>query len=181
MASKQIWNYKPNKEDKLGKKVAKDNDIVMTKPEMAKYLLSLITFKDGDIVCEPCLGKGAFYNNFPNNVRKIYYEINENKDYLLSDEIVDFTISNPPFIPRKLFWDFHCKAMETTRKNIYWLINLFSLNVFTPKRIKDMNNKGWYMENIHIVSDKRWFGRYGFIRFGKEKDKNILTYNEIVF
>ena len=181
MATKQIWKYKQNKDDRLGKQVAKNNDIVMTKPEMAKYLLSLITFKDGDIVCEPCLGKGAFYNNFPSNVKKVYYEINENKDYLLSTENVDYTISNPPFVPRKLFWDFHCKAMETTRNNIYWLINLLSLNAFTQKRLEEMNNKGWYMENIHIVSDKRWFGRYAFIKFGKDKEKNILSYNKTSF
>ena len=84
--------------------------------------------------------------------------------------MVDYTISNPPFVPRKLFWSFHCKAMDTTRKGIYWLINMSSLNVFTPKRLEEMSSKGWYINNFHIVSDKRWFGRYVWIKISKENN-----------
>ena len=69
--------------------------------------------------------------------------------------MVDYTISNPPFVPRKLFWLFNSKAMETTRKEIYWLVNMGSLNVFTPKRLDEMNNKGWYINSFYVVSDKR--------------------------
>ena len=181
MDTKQIWKYKSKDDDPLGKKVFKNPDIVMTNPKMAKDLIDTISFQDGDIVCEPCLGTGSFYNNFPDNVKKVYFEINEDKDYLLSDIMVDYTISNPPFVPRKLFWDFHLKAMDTTRKNIYWLINISSLNVFTPKRIDIMNGKNWFLESIHIVSDKRWFGRYGFIKFGRDVSKNILTYSKVSY
>jgi hypothetical protein len=182
MTTKQIWKYKPKNEDRLGTLVEKDNDIVMTNPEMAKHLISTISFQDGDIVCDPCKGKGAFYNNFPDNVKKIYFEINEGKDYLTPEcEMVDITISNPPFIPRKLFWDFHVKAMDTTRRNIYWLVNITSINVFTPKRLDEMKEKNWYMEHLHIVSDKRWFGRYALICFGKDAEKNILSFNRNSF
>lgn len=173
----KIWEYK---NDKLEKLVEKDNDICFTNPEMAKHLLSLIEFKDNDVVIEPCLGKGAFYNNFPKNVKKIYCEINEGKDYLLHTEMVDYTVSNPPFVPRKLFWDFMEKAMDTTRKNIYWLINISSLNVFTPKRLQIMKDKNWYIESFYIVSDKRWFGRYVFIKIGKE-NKNIFNFTKTIF
>lgn len=86
--------------------MAKDPDIVMTKPEMAKHLLSLVSFMDGDKVMEPCKGKGAFYDNLPSNVEKLYCEINEGKDYLTQEVEVDITLSNPPFVPRKLFWQF---------------------------------------------------------------------------
>ena len=68
--------------------------------------------------------------------------------------------------------------METTRKEIYWLINMSSLNVFTPNRIQIMNDNNWYIQNLHVVSDKRWYGRYVWIKFNKNKN-NILTYSKI--
>ena len=109
---------------KLKKLVEKDADICFTKDEMAKYLISKIKFKEGDKVMEPCKGKGAFFINLPKNTINLYCEINENKDYLTQNEKVDITLSNPPFVPRKLFWDFMKKAMETTNREIYWLINM---------------------------------------------------------
>jgi hypothetical protein len=178
----KVWNYKSKKNDKLAKTVKdKGDDIVMTNPEMAKYLLSLIDFPDKCRVLEPAKGKGAFYDNFPNNVEKLWCEINDGKDFLQFNEKVDFTISNPPFVPRKLFWEFHKKAMEVTNTNIYWLINLYSLNVFTPKRLDEMKSKNWFIEHFHIVNDKRWFGRYAFIRFGRDINKNCMSFCETSF
>jgi hypothetical protein len=129
---------------------------------------------------EPCKGKGAFYDNLPNNVKKLYCEINEGSDYLENKQIVDVTLSNPPFVPRKLFWDFMVKAMETTRREIYWLLNLISLNVFTPKRLNEMKIKGWFLNSFHIVNDKRWFGRYVWVKISKE-DNQIFTWTNNIF
>lgn len=165
----KVWEYKSGTDDKLSKQVEKDPSIVMTKPEMAKYLISTITFNEGDVVMEPCLGDGAFFNNLPLYVSKKYCEINLGIDYLECKENVDITLSNPPFVPRKLFWDFMVKAMDTTKREIYWLINISSLNVFTPKRLNQMMDKGWYIQNFHIVNDKRWYGRYVWIKISKEK------------
>lgn len=176
----KIWDYLSNEDDKLSIKVEKDKDIVMTNPEMAKYLLSLIDFKVGEVLMEPGKGSGSFFNNFPDYTINKYCEINEGTDYLLQNEIVDYTISNPPFVPRKLFWEFNLKAMNTTRKEIYWLLNMSSLNVFTPNRIELMNNKNWYIQSFHIVSDKRWFGRYVFLKINKNKN-NLFTFNKIIF
>ena len=171
----KVWDYKSNNEDKLGKLVNKDKDIVMTKPEMAKDLIDLVPLKEGDIVMECCKGNGAFYNNFPDYCVKEFCEINEGRDYLKYNGMVDYTISNPPFVPNLLFWEFNCKALETTRKAIYWLINFSSLNVFTPKRMKYMNDNGWYIQSFHIVSDKRWYGRYCFLKISREKN-NLFSY-----
>tara|TARA_E500000305_G_scaffold39550_2_gene30275 strand:+ start:5214 stop:5750 length:537 start_codon:yes stop_codon:yes gene_type:complete len=174
----KIWEYKSSKDDKLSKKVEKDKDIVMTKPSMAKHLLERIDFKKGDILLEPALGKGAFYDNFPSYTRNEWCEINKGKDFLTYEGKVDYVISNPPFVPRKLFWDFHTHAMDITQKGIYWLINLASLNVFTPKRLDEMKALGWYIQNIHIVQDKRWFGRYAFICINKTPNVFITHYKK---
>ena len=163
----KVWEYESKKEDPLAEKVKKDPTIVMTNPLMAEYLLKRIGFEENDIVLEPCLGDGAFYDNFPKNTINKWCEINKGVDFLKSTEAVDYTISNPPFVPRKLFWSFHEKAMEITRKEIYWLINLSALNVFTPKRLDEMKFKGWYIQDLHIVADRRWYGRYVFVRINK--------------
>jgi hypothetical protein len=173
----KVWEYKSNDDDKL-KKLVKDKgkSIVMTNPKMAKYLIDRIQFEEGDIVCEPCKGDGAFYDNLPNNVEKIWYEINEGRNYLEGEkQIVSHTLSNPPFVPRKLFWDFMERAMETTTKKIYWLINLQSMNVFTPKRLEIMKSKNWYINSQHIVADKRWYGRYCWLEIGKN-DNNYYSW-----
>lgn len=164
----KVWEYESKENDPLSEQVKKNPDIVMTNPEMAEYLIGLVPLKEGDVVMEPCLGKGAFYNALPSTVKKEFCEINEGKDYLAYEGMVDVTLSNPPFVPRRLFWSFHQKAMDTTRKAIYWLINLSSLNVFTPKRLEEMKNKGWYIQCFHIVSDKRWFGRYCWVMITRE-------------
>ena len=169
----KVWDYKSNDNDKLAEKVEKDRTIVMTKPSMAQYLVNRITFEPDDTACEPCKGDGAFLDAIP--CQKVWFEINEDKDYLTSNTVVDYTISNPPFVPRKLFWSFQQKAMATTRKKIYWLINLTSMNVFTPKRLEEMKEAGWYIQSQHIVADKRWFGRYCFIEIGK-KDNGYYTW-----
>ena len=174
----KVWDYESNKNDPLAEKVKKDPTIVMTNSLMAKYLLDRIDFKDEDVVLEPCLGDGAFYNNFPENTINKWCEINEGIDFLESTEAVDYTISNPPFIPRKLFWKFHEKAMEITRKEIYWLINLSSMNVFTPKRLDEMTEKGWFIQDLHIVADKRWFGRYCFIKISKTPSTFITSHRK---
>lgn len=159
------------KTSSLQDKIKKTSDIVYTKDTMAKYLINTIKWNDNETVLEPCKGKGAFYNNLPKNVIKKYCEIDEGKDYLEFDEMVDTVISNPPFVPRKLFWDFQLKAMKTTRKRIYWLINISSLNVFTPNRLEEMNKQGWYIQKFHMVADKRWFGRYVFLEITKKKKR----------
>lgn len=177
---KKIWEYNSNENDELAKMVEKDPTITFTKPEMAKHLIEQINFLEGDIVMEPCLGDGAFFDNLPDYTNNEWCEINKGIDYLTQNKQVDITLSNPPFVPRKLFWQFHQKAMKTTNREIWWLINISSLNVFTPNRLEEMNNKGWHLNKMHIVADKRWFGRYVWCQFTKE-NKDFISYNKKVF
>lgn len=176
----KIWNYESNDNDRLSHQLNKDNDIAYTNPEMGKFLISTIDFKPGDIVMEPCYGKGAFFENLPDYTINKWCEINMGRDYLKNDEIVDITISNPPFVPRKLFWEFNLVAMKNTRREIYWLINMSSLNVLTPNRLEVMNNMGWYLDKMTIVSDKRWFGRYVFIKLSRT-NRGFIDYTKKIY
>ena len=175
--NEKVWEYKSNEKDTLADLVKKEGKkIVFTKPDMAKYLIDILDFYDGELVCDCCKGDGAFYDNLPNNVVKSWYEINEGKDYLNGEKMmVNTTLSNPPFVPRKLFWTFMKRAMETTTDRIYWLVNLASMNVFTPKRLNEMKERGWFITSQHIVADKRWYGRYVWLGITKE-DKKYYTW-----
>jgi len=176
----KVWDYISNENDPLAEKVDKDPTIVMTNPDMAKYLIGLIDFKNGDIVIEPCRGDGAFYNNLPDNVVKEWCEINEGKDFLEYQGEVDICLSNPPFVPRKLFWNIMTKSMDITKREIYWLINIASLNVFTPKRLEEMKSKNWFLQSFHVVSDKRWFGRYVWLKISRTNN-NVFDWNGKTF
>lgn len=171
-----VWNYKPNEVDKLEKHVQKDPTIVMTKPEMAKYIIGEIKIPEGSSVMEPCRGDGAFYDNFPEGGVKYWCEINDGVDFLDCKQRVDYIISNPPFVPRKLFWQFQLKAMELCDKEIHWLINMSSLNVFTPKRLTEMKNQGWFINSFLVVQDCRWFGRYVVVKITKN-DNGFFRWN----
>lgn len=180
MKKTKVWEYESKGDDSLAQQVAKDKSIVMTNPEMAKYLIGSIKYTAGDTWLECARGDGAFYNNFPTDVEKLWCEINEGVDFLTYDKQVDVILSNPPFVPGKLFWEFMQKGMQLARKNIYWLINLSSLNAFTPKRLLEMKEAGWFIQHFNIVSDKRWFGRYVFITIGKN-DTGILSWKSGTF
>ncbi len=66
------------------------------------------------------------------------------------------------------------------RLKIYWLINIASLNVFTPNRLNEMKTKGWFIQSFHAVNDKRWYGRYVWVKIGKE-DNSIFSWNDESF
>lgn len=176
----KVWDYKSKKDDKLSKKINKlGKNLVMTKPTMAKDLINYHTYlKSGDKVLDCCKGEGAFYDNLPDWVDKDWCEINDGRDFLKCEKKFDVILSNPPFVPRKLFWNFHLKAMELSQRNIYWLINMSCLNVFTPKRLQECKTRKWYIEHLHIVADKRWYGRYCWVKFSRNPNNNILTWKK---
>ena len=76
---------------------------------------------------------------------------------------------NPPY---HISWKFTEHALKIATKGIAWLINNQALNShFTPRRIEKMNQLGFYLQKIIVVSDKRWFGRYYFVIFEKQKNE----------
>tara|TARA_R100001443_G_scaffold68711_3_gene77390 strand:+ start:981 stop:1514 length:534 start_codon:yes stop_codon:yes gene_type:complete len=168
------------KNSKVDKQVTeRGEDFVYTKKKMAIDLINNHTeILQGDKVMNTSFGNGAFYDNLPEYCEKFYCEIKQGIDYLDSNEKVDITLDNPPFAPRKLFWSFMLKAMENTNRSIYWLINMSALNVFTPKRLDEMKEKGFYIKNMHICSDKRWFGRYVWVRIDKGDNTNVFSWDK---
>ena len=184
MKKGQQWLNNSIEKDSLIDKSVKKNGIeqLYTKHEMAKNLINNHTFfNEGDVVMNSSYGDGAFYDNLPEHVEKYYCELDEGIDYLENNKMVDITLDNPPFTPRKLFWSFMVKAMETTRREIYWLVSMNCINVLTPKRLDEMKEKGWYVKSFHITQDKRWYGRYIWVRITKNPSDSIFSWERKVY
>lgn len=161
----------PNKfiEDSKNKR-QKDRDITFhyTNEEMVKDLIKLIPFNDGDSVLDAGSGKNkVWFKNIPQFCKPDEMELEDGCDYLTGSFKYDWTIGNPPF---SIGWKFLERATDTTRKGIAFLGNINFINCLNQNRLQQLKEKGWYINKIHIVSDKRWFGRYYFIIFTKKKN-----------
>lgn len=147
-----------------------------TPSELCKELIKKVPLESADIVLEPFRGEGSFFNNFPDFVKPKWCEIEEGVDYKDFTEYVDWVITNPPFrledeITKKrenTFFKLLKYYTERVGKGIAFLANDACFGTLTPKRLKELNESGWYIHNIVVSSIKKWRGRYFFIIFKKE-------------
>ncbi len=70
-------------------------DVVYTPDLVARQIINLLN--PSGKVLDPCKGKGAFYNNFPDHCERYWCEIDEGKDFFQWNEKVDWIIGNPPY------------------------------------------------------------------------------------
>jgi len=149
-----------------------------TPEQLAIYLIGKVNIQNNDLVLDPSAGVNkVFYNNFPTK-NKQYCEIHEGKDFLFSwFEQVDWIITNPPF---HLFWRYVEHSSELTRKGFAFLSSSNSLLSFTPKRLSILAKRGFSLTHMEIVNVKKWFGRYYFVIFEKDKP-SIVGWNEKSF
>jgi hypothetical protein len=144
-----------------------------TPPELAKRLIEFLPLAAGDIVLEPFKGEGAFYDNFPDNVVREWTEIEEGRDYTTFTGFADWVVSNPPF---KLetgtgrvnsFWYLIKHYASIARTGLAFLGNDRCFSALTPKRMKELNALGFYLNSYKVCNAKAWRGRYFFLIFTK--------------
>lgn len=161
----KIKNTK-DKKDRIKK------DIVYT-PEICaidciNYTLPFLN-KD-DVLFEPFAGKDAFYNNFPKENKKEWCEIERGRDYLESNVICDWVITNPPY---SIMNDILPKLYEC-KKGFCLLVNNLTL---TPVRLDKINSAGFYISLIYFFKVNSWFGYQYYYIFEKREDKkNMLEF-----
>jgi len=155
------------------KSVGEDTNYSMREytPECCvKDLLLLVPFKNTDFVLDA--GSGAnkvWYKNIPTS-NKDEVELDEGKDFYKYDKQVDWVVGNPPF-PE--FVGFVFKAAEISRKGFAFLINHSRLNQLTPCRLRKLEERGFRLNVIQVLSVKAWFGRYYFLVFSKDTNQRI--------
>jgi len=151
----------------------KDITFHYTDEQMVKDLMKLIPFEKNDIALDAGSGKNKVWQkNCP--VKCLECEIDDGNDFLKWDELdsrIDWVVGNPPF---SIGWKFTEKAINIAQKGIAFLGSIQFFNQFTPRRLEIMKSRGFELQHIHIVADKRWYGRYYFLIF--KKKKGILSW-----
>ena len=152
----------------------KDITFHYTNEDMVKDLIKPIPFKITDTILDAGSGKNKVWYNNLNLICKERFEceLEDGCDFLNDwHKNVDWVIGNPPF---SVGWKFTQKATEIANKGIAFLGSIQFFNQFTSLRLELMKEKGFELQHIHVVADKRWFGRYYFLIF--EKKKGILSW-----
>ena len=160
------------------KKVGIDKNYSMkfyTPESLVIGLLKLVPYSKNDFVVDAGSGfNKVWYKNIKSN-NKEEIELDDGNDFLDYNKKVDWVVGNPPFT---LFIKFLFKSAEICDKGFGFLTNHSRINQITPKRLNDLEDKGFYLSKIHIFGCVDWFGRYYFLLFTKDKNKGI-TYSRI--
>lgn len=136
-----------------------------TNEAMVKDLLTLVPLKASDTVLDAGSGKNkVWFNNIKRVKAKYECEIEDGFDFMDWEKRVDWVVGNPPFHQGWLFLE---KASKIANKGIAFLGNLNFWNCLTTRRLEILREMGFEIQRIHIVNDKRWFGRYYFIVISK--------------
>jgi len=141
------------------------NDIIYTPSELVKDCLKLVPIVPTDILLDPFLGDGAFYNQYPKDNVKDWCEIQKDRDFFKYNKKVDWIVSNPPFSKLNDVLD-HCCLI--TNKGFGLIMLCYAL---TLPRINRMREKGYKITNLMWFNVKNWFGFLCvFVVFSKEGD-----------
>ena len=156
----------------------KDKTFYYTNEQMVKDLISLIPFEFcGEKVLDAGSGDKVWYKNIPDTLERFECEIEDGCDFYKWNKKVDWVVGNPPFRDKaggnNLIASWIEKSSEIANKGMAFLINHKVFNTLTPRRLEKLKEKGFYLQKIHIISDARWFGRYYFLIFIKEKNDFI--------
>lgn len=166
-----------NKKSNISHKIKhrqKPKDKFYTPLKLAKELIALVPLEDGDVVLDPCMGKGAFYEQYPNFVKKDYCEIDLGIDFFKYEKRIDWIITNPPYSILDKWFE---KTCQICKKGFGYLIGLDN---YTAKRMELCNNYGFGLTKMHLFKVFKWFGMSCFVIFEKGGE-NIITYNRIVW
>ena len=150
----------------------RDATFYYTNEQMVKDLIALLPIKETDKVLDAGSGKNKVWYNNVNVKEKYECEIEDGCDFFLWDKRVDWVIGNPPF---HVGWLFTEKAMTIANRGIAFLGNINFFNQFTPIRLQRLKEYGFGLQQIHVIADKRCFGRYYFLVFEFAK-ASMLTW-----
>ncbi len=143
-----------------------------TPPELCLDLIEFVPIQYGDTAYEPFRGEGAFYNALRKKTPHVEWsEIEEGRDYKDFSGNVDHIVTNPPFQEKGSFWKILNRLTDTSQKSISLLGNQYCFTSLTPKRLKLIENKGFYLTKIVICNIKKWYGKYFFMIFTRDKNE----------
>jgi len=140
-----------------------------TNEQMVKDLLA-ITPISGSVLDVGSGKNKVWFNNLQGE--KYECEIEDGSNFYDWIEPVDWVIGNPPFHEG---WEFMKQSVLIARKGIAFLGNINFFNQFTTRRLEYLKERDWYLQHIKVLADKRWFGRYYYLIFGRE-NKELVSW-----
>lgn len=148
-----------------------DRDRIWTPEPLAIELINKVPFEEFDSLCDPCAGQGVFFRNFRTK-NKEYFEIDEGLDFLKTEGVWDWCITNIPFSKPK---EFIFKMAECSKKGFGILCLSNSMTVTRLERLK--SEFGFYPHSITEIYVKSWgFGyKTCFYVFTGEPQDNITS------
>jgi hypothetical protein len=111
----------------------------------------------------------VFYNNVSDKVVsfKDWDEIELQRDFFEDHRKFDWIATNPPY---HQIIDFLFHSAEVAQIGFSFLLNIEGINALTPRRLERLYKEyGFGIKKILVVSVKKWFGRYYWVTFTKEK------------
>ena len=137
-----------------GKNGTVDADKVYTPENIAKLIIN--KFNLSGKVLDPFKGQGAFYNNYPETVKKDWCEIDEGKDFFEYKEHVDWIVSNPPY---SIYDEVMNHSFEIADNIVYLLpLNKIVSSLGRVKKIKEFGGVPY----IYIIGASRCGFPFGF-------------------
>ena len=151
-------------------KLKKGNKSHYTPEIIVKKLMKFIP--SGKSYLDAGSGKNkVWYNNFPEGTGKYECEIEDGKNFYDWTIQVDWVIGNPPYAEG---WKFLEKATTIAREGIAFLGNINFFNSLTPNRLIKLNESGFYIQKIIVLSIPNWYGRYYFIIFERKINDFVI-------
>ena len=147
-----------------------------TPSDLCKILMTHVPLEDGDVLLEPFKGEGGFYRHFPTNTINKWCELEEGVCYTSYTDKIDWVITNPPFRLETLgkrvnsFYFLLNYYLDRAEKGVCFLANHSCWGTLTPKRMHEINAKGWYINKSVVCNVKKWSGRYYFLIFTKKQN-----------
>lgn len=145
-----------------------------TKPEMVRALLKHIDITNKTVLDAGSGRNKVWYNEAKPLASRVYEcELEEGNDFFNWQTPVDWIVGNPPY---KLGWRFTEHAATIAKEGIAFLLNHNSISSNTvPNRIDRLMEAGWFINNIIITQDRRWYGRYYFYVYTRQPCDFIRT------
>lgn len=155
----------------------KGTDFYYTSDTMVKYLLGLTPIR-GSVLDAGSGRNKVWFNNLSGE--KYECEIEDGNNYYGWNKKVDWVVGNPPWRHngKNQVWLWIKKASEISNDGFAFLLNHKVFNTITPTRLQKLQDKGFYLQNIVVVSDKRWFGRYYYLIFSQRKTSFLKWNNQ---
>ena len=150
----------------------KANDVIYTPKELALEMIKMCDIKSCHKVLDCSLGKGIFYNNFP-ECEKDWCEIELDRDFFeyTKERKYDWIIGNPPYS----LWD---KWLKHTCKITDKFCYVFGTYNLTPPRLDNIFKEGFGITKFTLCKVDWWFSPSFCIVFERNKPSIIKNIKE---